>query len=77
MTELKGTFACPICGQDTPHHHTKEEIEAAQPTVSGVVAHCRLRAKHMRQYGVSETVSVDSVSAMLDGIAERLERLPT
>jgi hypothetical protein len=20
-TELRGTMACPICGQDTPHHH--------------------------------------------------------
>lgn len=27
-TELRGTFACPICGQDTPHHHQPEVVEA-------------------------------------------------
>src|SRR5258707_1063778 len=25
MTEL-GTFACPICGNGTPHHHTEDEV---------------------------------------------------
>lgn len=31
-----GTFTCPICGLDEPHHHTAKEIEAykaAQPTL--------------------------------------------
>ncbi len=23
-----GTFACPICGQDTPHHHTPAVVDA-------------------------------------------------
>lgn len=27
-TELRGTFACPICGQNTPHHHPAEVAEA-------------------------------------------------
>jgi hypothetical protein len=25
MTELSGTFNCPICGLDTPHHHSPKE----------------------------------------------------
>ena len=24
----QGTFACPICGQDTPHHHTPAVVDA-------------------------------------------------
>lgn len=28
IKEEEGTFACPICGQDTPHTHTSEEIAA-------------------------------------------------
>jgi hypothetical protein len=28
MAELKGTFACPICGVDSPHHHTEAEQRA-------------------------------------------------
>ena len=24
--EAKGTFACPICGQDTPHQHSTEDV---------------------------------------------------
>lgn len=24
-----GTMRCPICGRDTPHHHTPEEIKAS------------------------------------------------
>ena len=27
-TEERGTFECPICGVDTPHRHTDEEIDA-------------------------------------------------
>jgi hypothetical protein len=27
MPELSASSACPICEQDTPHHHTPEEVE--------------------------------------------------
>lgn len=27
VAEPRGTFACPICGQDRPHSHTEKEIE--------------------------------------------------
>jgi hypothetical protein len=27
-TELRGTFACPICGQESPHHHSDEQVAA-------------------------------------------------
>ena len=26
LTEPSGTFACPICGQDTPHHHDDVDV---------------------------------------------------
>lgn len=28
--EPSGSFACPICGVDTPHHHTAAEIAAGK-----------------------------------------------
>jgi hypothetical protein len=28
--ELRGSFACPICGRDTPHHHSDEQVVAYQ-----------------------------------------------
>lgn len=28
--EPRGTFACPICGKDTPHHHTAPVVDAYQ-----------------------------------------------
>lgn len=28
--EAEGTFACPICGQDTPHQHTGEQIHRSR-----------------------------------------------
>lgn len=27
LAEPQGTFACPVCGEDTPHPHTEENIE--------------------------------------------------
>jgi hypothetical protein len=29
-TEALGTFACPICGQETPHHHPPQQVAAYQ-----------------------------------------------
>ncbi len=26
----RGTFACPICGEDKPHHHTPVVVDAYQ-----------------------------------------------
>ena len=26
--EASGTFACPICGEDKPHHHTAPVVNA-------------------------------------------------
>ncbi len=26
----RGGFACPICGQETPHHHTAKVVDAYQ-----------------------------------------------
>ena len=28
--ELGGTFACPICGQEKPHHHSRVVVDAYQ-----------------------------------------------
>lgn len=28
--ETRGTFACPICGKDSPHHHTAPVVDAYQ-----------------------------------------------
>ncbi|MBB4611722.1 hypothetical protein [Sphingomonas yabuuchiae] len=28
--EGRGGFACPICGQETPHHHTSKVVDAYQ-----------------------------------------------
>lgn len=28
MTEAEGTFACPICGYDKPHHHSDKQVAA-------------------------------------------------
>lgn len=28
--EHRGTFACPICGDDKPHHHTAPVVDAYQ-----------------------------------------------
>lgn len=28
MTKAKGTFACPICGHDKPHHHPDKQVAA-------------------------------------------------
>lgn len=28
--EARGTFACPICGDDKPHHHTAKVVDAYQ-----------------------------------------------
>jgi hypothetical protein len=75
MTELTGTFTCPICGQDTPHHHTPEEVAARQPTVAGVIAECRAKSKHYGQLGSGETISAGAVGAFFDSIADRLERV--
>ena len=74
MTELKGTFACPICGQDTPHHHTSEEIEASQPTISGAIAHCRLQFKRLNT-GDSTDHSKNMVANIYADMASRLERI--
>jgi hypothetical protein len=71
---LKGTFACPICGQDTPHHHTQEEIDVAQPTVAGVKAFCRYQAKRLRT-GDSTDASVNAAASIYEGIADRLEKV--
>lgn len=71
---LKGTYACPICGQDTPHHHTQEEIEAAQPTVSGVIADCRYHLKLLRM-GDSTDATKNAVASIYERIIDRLERI--
>lgn len=28
--EARGTFACPICGEEKPHHHTAPVVDAYQ-----------------------------------------------
>lgn len=28
---LTGTFACPLCGKEQPHHHTQAEIDSHTP----------------------------------------------
>jgi hypothetical protein len=73
---LMGTFACPICGQDTPHHHTQAEIEAAQPTVAGVIADCRLHLKLIRT-GDSTDATKNAVASIYERIIDRLERVHT
>lgn len=30
VLDQSGSFACPICGQDTPHHHTPAVVDAYQ-----------------------------------------------
>lgn len=35
MTALTGTFACPICGEDSPHHHTDAEQKAYRARFPG------------------------------------------
>lgn len=74
MSELKGTTECPICGYDQPHHHSQEEIEAAQPTVAGVIAHCRLSAKRLRTGDATDN-GKKWAAEIYSQIAERLEKI--
>lgn len=71
---LKGTFTCPICGEDTPHHHTQEEIEAAQPTIAGVIADCRYHLKLLRT-GDCTDATKNAVASIYERIIDRLAAL--
>lgn len=35
-TEAQGTFACPICGKDTPHYHSPVEVAEHRDTEAWV-----------------------------------------
>lgn len=74
MTELQGTFACPICGYDKPHHHTTDEIEMSRPTIAGVLAYCRYNIRHLRT-GDSTDRTKNVAAAIYERIAERLESI--
>ena len=59
--EAGGTFACPICGQETPHGHSQVVIDAyqrkrtwPQPAEFSSRLHAQFQAKTWREYAGSE-----------------------
>ncbi|WP_439399029.1 hypothetical protein ACRQ5Q_16830 [Bradyrhizobium sp. PMVTL-01] len=72
--ELKGTFTCPICGKNAPHHHTPEEVKAARvPTIAEIAADCReAAAQYRKSFTPWTTVSVEAVAEIYDRIADKL-----